>query len=260
MLSIALLLSLMQAAWSDSTSPAADPLPSRFGKDADSAWAMEGWSLQASYRSGLQWGDLRKAEEDMADKIGLTISTGSGQPQKPVFVLQTLGLEATLWRCIQPGFDLGLTVGHQWVLVNANSSAIDLLLSSSALTAQARWFPLRRLAWRLGPQLGFGALRGTLSRYPIEQDAQAYGPDAAESEYWLAVGNEDLDMTGFRVQAGGALEVRVLPSLGLGGSVLLARDAWTLAESDPLRVTDVDYPEDPVDYSFTFETHLAWRF
>ena len=194
----------------------------------------------------------------MADRIGFTV-TQAGSTQKASIMLQTMGIGIGGWRSVRKNLDAGVSYEHDWVFAQAGDAGFGLLLSTNALVGRARWFPLRRLIWELGPQIGFGPIWGTLSRYPLEQDAR-HPSDQEQTAYWLSVGNDDRKLSGFRGEVGGALEVRILPRFGIGGSILLVRDAWTIDGTDPLSVTNANYTKSPVDYNLGVATHAALRF
>ena len=143
-----------------------------------------------------------------------------------------------------------------------------LLLSSNALVARARWFPFRRLIWEIGPQIGGGLLWGTLTRFPLEQDQIRTSAGTVTANI-LRIGNSARSLTGYRVQMGGTMEIRLPSRITIGEAILLTRDCWTMQGADPLATADasgdrdtppIDYGTSPVDYEIGFSTQAAFRF
>lgn len=232
---------------------------------ADSAWNREAWSIEAGYRSGFAWGDLRDGEADMADAVDLKV-TSMGQTSRPVVLLQDYALGFGVWHGIGRRFELGMGYDHTWTLVNVGQPGFDLLLSARSLSARARFWAFRRLQWQIGPKLGVGPMWGTLTRYSIEKAASLSGTtnDIAVARAILDAGNEELSVTGLRVEGGAAMELRILPAFSIGGAIQLIRQAMSISDSDPLystlQMAGIPYPMDPVQWSAGLELHAAYRF
>ena len=221
------------------------------------------WTIQAAFRNGIEWGDLRKAEQDMAEEVDLTVTDDFGNKSSPVVLLNPIGLELSVWRKLDPELDLGLAA--RWTIVMAKiSNGSEPLLRTTSVFAKARWLPVRNSYSALGIHAGFGAMWGTLTRYPFLQDATP-SPDmppamVAENDYWFSLAHEDVSLSGFGGEIGPALEFPMLPWLSVGGALLFTWDNWTMTESDPLARTNIGYPESPSDKSITLDIHVAAHF
>lgn len=221
------------------------------------------WAVQLAFRNGIEWGDLRKAEQDMADRTNLVITDDFGNEAEPFVLLNPIGLEATIWRTLDPSLDVGLAA--RWTIVMAKiSNASEPILRSTSVFAKVRWLPIRNEYSEMGIHAGFGAMWGTLNRYPFLQDATPSADTPAEivelNEYWFSLAHEDVSLSGFGGEIGPALEFPITPRFSVGGSLLFTWDNWTMTESDPIAGTDADYPQSPSDKSITLDLHVAAHF
>lgn len=252
----------------DSSGESTDPSPqtprSKDGK-ADSAWNREAWSVEAGYRSGIGWGDLREAEADMADRIDLRV-TSMGQTSRPVILLQDYALGIGFWHGLGKRLELGFAFDQTWTLINAGQNSIDILLSSHSLSARGRYWAFRRLQWQIGPKLEIGPCWATLTRYAIEKSASYSGTaeEIATAKSILGRGNDDLSATGLRVAGGLAMEVRIVPAFSIGGALQAVRQGLSISDDDPvgsqLEAIGLPYPMDPVQWEVGLELHAAYRF
>lgn len=221
------------------------------------------WTIQVAFRNGIEWGDLRKAEQDMAETVDLEIVDEFGNKSDPVVLLNPIGLELAVWRKINPELDLGLAA--RWTIVLAKiSGGSEPLLRTTSVFGKVRWLPIRNEYSLVGIHAGFGAMWGTLNRYPFLQDARHSPETPADiveaNKYWLSLAHEDVALSGFGGEIGPALEFPMLPWLSVGGALLFTWDNWTMTESDPLAGTNIGYPESPSDESITLDIHVAAHF
>jgi hypothetical protein len=228
---------------------------------ADSAWNREAWSIEAGYREGLAWGDPLDAENDMADAVDLTVKS-YGKSTRPVILLEDYSLGMGIWRNLGARLDLGAGYEHSWTLLVAGQNGLDLLLSSDALPARARYWIFRRLQWEIGAKVGCGPMWGTLTRYPLEQNATLSGTpyEVFLASSRLATANDDLAVFGIWTEFGATMEVRILPKFSIGGSLQAVRKGMSLSGSDPVKgLLFKDYPTDPVQWEVGLELHAAYR-
>ena len=265
---LAHLLSLAGASTDTGSSAAMDsPVPSTRSSEwkADSAWNRDAWSVEAGYREGIAWGDLRDGEDDMANRIDLKFKSG-GSASSPLILLEDYALEVGFWHNLGIRWQVGIGYEHAFTFVVAGQPGIDLLLSENVLQARARYWCFRREHWQIGPKLAISPVWGTLTRYGIEKGATASGSvfDIAQTTAVLDAGSEDRSVTGWRLDAGLGMEVRIVPMASIGGALVAVRQKLTITDNDPvesiLERSGIPYPKNPVQWEIGLELHAAFRF
>lgn len=211
---------------------------------ADSGWLAKSWTLEAGYSSGIQWGDLMDAENDMADRAGIRVASNGMQSGASLILLQEYTLDFGLWKTVARRTDVGVVYSHGWTLAVGGQAGLDVLASSNRLSIQGRHWFFRHRNFELGLYGASGGSFGTFHPYPLlEIDGEGMA--------------SRVDASGWHLAAGPAMEVKILPQLVLGGVIRLTRESWSL-ERDAAK--SVWYPVSPVSWAIGTDLHMGYRF